>query len=110
MDFLTKDFFARGLTAEGRSTRKSYWMNFLVTQIIIAMVLALIAPIASSIYTLIILIPSVMITIRRFHDTGRSGWNYLWIFTIIGVIWVIFLLIIKGDEGENSHGSPSNIS
>ncbi len=114
MDFLTKDFFARALTAKGRSTRKSYWLNFLVINVIMLVSMLIFGEMTGlvivNIYSLIIIIPSIMITIRRLHDTGRSGWHYLWWFTIIGILWVLFLLIEKGDKGANEHGDPSNIS
>lgn len=119
MDFLTKDFFARALIAKGRSTRKSYWLNVLVTQMTFSSVIMLASMlifgemtglVIAYIYYIIIIIPGIMITIRRLHDTGRSGWHYLWSFTIIGILWVLFLLIEKGDEGANAHGDPSNIS
>ena len=55
---------------------------------------------------LITLIPSISIMVRRFHDTNRSGWNYWWCFTIIGMIPVIYWLYFKvGDEGDNFYGT-----
>ena len=119
MDFLTKDFFARALIAKGRSTRKSFWLNVLVTQWVFTAVLTFIAMmifgemiglVIGYIYAIIIIIPGIMIAIRRMHDTGRSGWHLLWYFTIIGILWVLYLLIAKGDEGANAHGDPSDIS
>jgi uncharacterized membrane protein YhaH (DUF805 family) len=118
MDFLTKDFFARALIAKGRSTRKSYWLTTLVISIIvmaaqpvlITMLGLKIGLILYLILVLIITIPHTMIAIRRLHDTGRSGWHLLWYFTVIGILWVLYLLIAKGDEGANAHGDPSDIS
>ena len=56
--------------------------------------------------TLALLIPSLSAMVRRFHDTGRSGWNYWWCATIIGVIPVFIWLASEGDSRENSYGPP----
>tara|TARA_B100001989_G_C24496025_1_gene442205 strand:- start:340 stop:705 length:366 start_codon:yes stop_codon:yes gene_type:complete len=63
--------------------------------------------ISQSIFGLVTLIPSLSLTVRRLHDVNRSGWNMLWIFTIIGAFYVIYLNIIKGSKEDNSYGSPS---
>jgi uncharacterized membrane protein YhaH (DUF805 family) len=118
MDFLTKDFFARALIAKGRSTRKSYWLTTLVISIIVTaaepvFITMLGLQIGLILYLILVLfftIPHTMIAIRRLHDTGRSGWHLLWYFTVIGILWVLYLLIAKGDEGANAHGDPSDIS
>ncbi len=38
-------------------------------------------------------------------DTGRSGWWY-WIglIPLIGGIWLLILLILEGDDGDNEYG------
>ena len=59
-------------------------------------------------YNLVLLIPSFSVTIRRLHDVNKSGWNILWILTIIGVFYVIYLNIIESSEGDNHYGAPSN--
>jgi len=37
------------------------------------------------------LVPGIAITVRRLHDTGRSGWNYL--FALIPVIGLFILVV-----------------
>tara|TARA_B100001142_G_scaffold312132_1_gene347204 strand:+ start:1164 stop:1592 length:429 start_codon:yes stop_codon:yes gene_type:complete len=55
---------------------------------------------------LITFIPSISVMVRRLHDTNRSGWNYWWIFTIVGLIPVLYWLYFKaGDEGDNFYGT-----
>ena len=61
-----------------------------------------------TIYGLVVLIPFLSVTVRRLHDVNKSGWNILWILTIIGAFYVIYLNIIKCSEGDNHYGSPSN--
>ena len=39
--------------------------------------------------------------------TNKSGWNLLWVLTIIGIFYVLYLAIIKGTDGSNNYGDPS---
>lgn len=98
----------------GRARRKEYWM-FTLVNIIIAIILAVIDKVAGldyaggngiigSIYSLAVLVPGIAAVVRRLHDTGRSGWNYLWVLTCIGIFYVLYLLIIEGDHGQNEYG------
>ena len=51
------------------------------------------------------LLPTVAVTIRRFHDIGKSGWYILLPFSIIGVIpYHYWTCIVKGEEGTNNYG------
>ena len=40
----------------------------------------------STITSLILLLPSLAVAVRRLHDVGRSGWWILIAFTVIGII------------------------
>jgi len=44
--------------------------------------------------------------IRRLHDVGKSGWNYLWVLTGIGIFYIIFLNVQPSQQKENDWGSP----
>ena len=35
---------------------------------------------------------SLVTIVQRLHDTGHSGWNWIWCLTGIGGIYVLFLL------------------
>lgn len=60
----------------------------------------------NSIASLILFLPGVSVMIRRFHDINKSGWNYFWVFTVIGAIPVIYWLFFKeGDKGKNFYGT-----
>lgn len=89
------------------------------------------------IYVLLVIIPSIAVTVRRLHDSGRSGawififvipaiaitiyytffdpysfsdpfmpnWQYIFpVATAIGYIWILVLMLLKGDEGLNLYG------
>ncbi len=59
----------------------------------------------NALLTVVTFIPSLSVLTRRLHDIGRSGWNQLWIFTLIGVIPLLYWLCKKGDSGSNKFGS-----
>ena len=60
------------------------------------------------IYSILIFIPNITITVRRLHDVNKSGWNLLWYITIIGGLFILILNVLKGTAGDNKYGPPSN--
>ena len=52
----------------------------------------------SSIYSLVVFIPSVAVSIRRTHDVNKSGW-----YTLIPV-YNIILVCTDGTKGANQYG------
>ena len=59
----------------------------------------------SMISGLMFLLPNISMTIRRLHDLNKSGWNYLWALTIIGIFPVIYWMYFKvGDNYSNAYG------
>jgi uncharacterized membrane protein YhaH (DUF805 family) len=100
----------------GRARRKEYWF-FVLFNFIFAVVLAFIDGmtgtfdpetgygVLSGIYGLAVIIPGIAVTIRRLHDTDRSGWWLLILFIpLIGAIWLLVLMVIDGTPGENQYG------
>ena len=51
-----------------------------------------------------IIIASTCLVIRRLHDVNKSGWWYLIIFTIIGIIPLLIWYCSKGTDGDNRFG------
>ena len=51
-----------------------------------------------------IIIASTCLVIRRLHDVDKSGWWYLIIFTIIGMIPLLIWYCSKGTDGDNRFG------
>jgi uncharacterized membrane protein YhaH (DUF805 family) len=88
----------------GRARRKEYWM-FTLVNFIIMLVLAFIeglvgiAGIISGLYSLAVLLPAIAVTVRRLHDTGRSGWWFLIAFIpIVGLVLLVFLIFDSETE------------
>ena len=59
-------------------------------------------------FSLINIIPSLTLTVRRYHDVNKSGWNLLWALTIIGFLYLFILTILKSSNEDNHYGAPSN--
>ncbi|MGE4565703.1 MAG: DUF805 domain-containing protein [Victivallaceae bacterium] len=94
---------------DGRASRKAYWMFFLFNMIfaLVAYVLDLVlgTSLFYPLYSLAVLIPSLAIMVRRFHDIDRSAWNLLWLFLpLIGGIVILVMMLLRGTAGANNYG------
>ncbi len=96
----------------GRARRKEYWY-FELFNTIIVFVLAFIEGFATGndysvfaiLYNLAVLLPSIGVSIRRLHDTGRSGWWILiGLIPLIGAIILLFYVVSDSQEGTNQYG------
>ena len=58
----------------------------------------------SNLFAIITILPLISVASRRLQDRGHSGWNQLWVFTIIGVIPLIILTMLPAKEDENKWG------
>ena len=119
MNFLNavKSYFVRWNDFKTRSSRSEYWwatlfsvlvslVSELVNVAIASNPSALTLTIAILVLILLIfmMIASLALVVRRLHDIDKSGWWYLLIFTIIGIIPLIIWFCSKGTEGENRFG------
>lgn len=119
------DYFIQALKKSfvfsGRARRKEYWMFMLFQTIfgIAAFFLDnLIDPspsgtgFLSAMYSLVILFPSLAVSVRRLHDVNKSGWFMLiGLVPLVGVIWLLVLDCTAGDLGPNRYGQdPRDMS
>ena len=104
-------------TFSGRARRKEYWMFFLFN-VLISLGLGVLDVVAgtysveyetgffSALYSLLVLIPSIAVSVRRLHDTNRSGW---WIvislIPIIGVLVLFVFTCFDSQPGTNRFGA-----
>ena len=104
-------------TFSGRARRKEYWIFFLISALI-SIVLTLLdillgtysveyeAGLFSGLYSLLILIPSIAVVVRRLHDTDRSGWWILIsLIPLIGVIVLFVFMCLDSQPGTNRFGA-----
>jgi uncharacterized membrane protein YhaH (DUF805 family) len=112
----------------GRARRAEYWF-FTLWQIIFAMIVGIVgvatdalvyvasgeptadqAPFTNlflSVYMLATLLPSLAVTVRRLHDTGRSGWLIL-LGLIPGIGGLILLIFeVKDSQPQTNAYGPN---
>lgn len=105
----------------GRARRKEYWM-FTLINTVISFVLSFVdgmvgtmdmttgMGLLSGIYTLLVLIPSIAVSVRRLHDTNHSGW---WLFILlIPILGALFILVVMcfDSKEDNEYGpNPKSI-
>ena len=119
----TKNYFIRWVDFQGRSSRSEYWWALLSVLLISIAIIPFFGGVFGGIVGLsdleidnvisIVMLPwqifsfvaSLSLVIRRLHDTERSGWWYLIVFTIIGMIPLLIWICTKGTDGDNIFGS-----
>ena len=102
---------------EGRARRKEYWF-FVLFYIIFSLVLGLVDGLAGTVlegtnvgllgtlYGFALLVPSLAVSVRRLHDTGRSGWWLLInLIPLIGFIVFLVFAVQDSQPGENRFGA-----
>ncbi len=101
---------------EGRARRKEFWyfiLFYFIIVIVLGYIDAMIGTVNASlglgmlsgIFVLAMIIPDIAVTIRRLHDTDRTGWWWLIAFIpVIGVIWLLVLMVLDGTSGKNQYG------
>lgn len=57
-----------------------------------------------TLFGLAMLVPSLAVTVRRLHDTGKSGWWYLLSFIPFGGLVLLVFYILDSDPGTNKWG------
>jgi uncharacterized membrane protein YhaH (DUF805 family) len=61
--------------------------------------------ILSGIYALGVMIPGMAVSVRRLHDTGRSGWWLLITFVpVIGGIVFFYFMVLDSNPETNEYG------
>ena len=108
-----KDFFnnvykvliERRTDFAGRSTRKEYWSSWLFIQLtsIFLLIFALRARpllLIFILFSILIIIPSFAVTVRRLHDVNKSGY---WLIVPLPLIFIsyLFLFLLSLFSPEN---------
>ena len=106
----------------GRARRAEYW-NFVLFNMIASILLIVVDQVIgtgslesgtgllSGIYTLAVLLPSLGVSVRRLHDTGRSGWWLLIsLVPLVGLIVLLIFTISDSDAGSNQYGPSPKAS
>ena len=111
------------LLFNGRASRKEFWTVMLFSVLIsfalqllytlgfaISDNLGLLLALPFVIFSLGMVIPQLAVSVRRLHDTDKSGW---WLLlghsTIFGTIALIVVLSLASSEGDNRFGEPAQL-
>lgn len=123
-----KRAFSNYCVFTGRASRSEYWWFYLFT-LLVSWVIGIpggimnfsailngdepsinFFTILSYIWSLAVLLPSFGLLFRRLHDTGRSGWNWCWVFLpVIGLIILIVYLCQESQPMDNKYGPVPNL-
>ncbi|OCG31250.1 hypothetical protein A9G28_11365 [Gilliamella sp. Fer1-1] len=104
IDGITKNY----ANFNGRARRKEYWMYVLFSSILTVIAIIIDKMIGSPlmvILTLALFLPNLAVTVRRLHDTSKSGWWVLLQFIpFIGAIIIIVFCVQDSTPGSNQYG------
>ena len=112
--------FRKYAAFKGRATRSEYWY-FTLFNILAVLGFGLIDQLMgtfnfdagygplSAIYTLAMILPGLSVSIRRLHDTGRSGgWFLITAIPVLGLLVFLYFALLESDPNSNQYGeSPS---
>jgi|SRR5664279_3025159 len=102
----------------GRARRSEYWY-FVLGNVVIGFVLGILDAVLRKIigigplgmiYGFAVLIPGVAVSIRRLHDTDRSGWwLLLGLVPLVGLVLIVFLAE-DSNAGTNRYGQNPKLA
>jgi uncharacterized membrane protein YhaH (DUF805 family) len=111
------DAYKRYFDFQGRANRKEYWLFVLVyfIQVMAAVLIDSIVfgtalgqglPITYFLVLALNIIPAISVSMRRLHDTNRTGWWLLIsLIPIIGAIVFFIFTLLPGTPGVNRFGA-----
>tara|TARA_B100000989_G_scaffold230329_1_gene177175 strand:+ start:365 stop:730 length:366 start_codon:yes stop_codon:yes gene_type:complete len=100
---------------EGRARRKEFWLfnlfcalGFLTGSFLDGMLglydLEAGMGLIGGLFVLAMVVPSISVTVRRLHDTGKSGWFYLLAFIPLANIVLFIFMFFNSSAGSNQYG------
>ncbi len=96
-----KLFFINFTDFSGRASKSEFWYAWLFN--LLVNIILMFIPIIGFLVSLGLLLPMISLSVRRLHDIGKSGWNYLLILVpfagIALIVWACY-----DSEGDNKWG------
>lgn len=100
----------------GRARLSEYWgflliniavsIAVLIVDVIIGSLIGQEAGVLTVLYTLVVLVPSIAVLVRRLHDTGHSAWwLLLYAAPLIGPLVILWWVVSDSQPGPNKYGS-----
>ncbi|MCP4144436.1 MAG: DUF805 domain-containing protein [bacterium] len=103
----------------GRATRTEYWFFVIVNMVLIILLGGMSAlmtrgesdPTSNPMFyvyiafDLAIFLPTLAVTVRRLHDSGKSGlWILMLFIPLLGQVVLFIMMLLGSQEEENRHG------
>lgn len=108
-----KDVYRQTFDYEGRASRVTFW-TFVIYYMVVAALCGLLMglemylnlfQIFYGIFAFVHIFVLFSLSVRRLHDTGRSGWWMLiGIIPLVGSLVMLIFFCGKGDSGDNRFG------
>ncbi len=104
-----KTVLANYANFNARSRRSEYWywtLAYFIAYVVLYMVGSVVGAgeLLAGLFALGVLVPNIAISVRRFHDIGKSGWWVLiFIVPLVGLIALIYFFT-KASDGPNQYG------
>ncbi len=97
--------FSKYFDFEGEASRPEFWWFFLFAGVV-NFALTIVSNKLSGLFSLVVFVPFLAVTVRRLHDANRSGWWLLSGFVpVLGWIVLGFLLVREGDRPNAIEGA-----
>jgi|GEM_PF-893264 len=110
-----KTVFSKYATFSGRASRSEFWWwkaFLLFGPVLAAVILWQVIGLLAILAPLIFIIPDLAVSVRRFHDVGKSGALFLVLtllsFLFIPALYMLYLQISDSQPGENQYGPNPN--
>ncbi|WP_343559993.1 DUF805 domain-containing protein [Kiloniella sp. b19] len=94
----------------GRARRSEFW-PFMLFIIIASLLVQSIDAVTQAngmvtlVFSIVVLLPQLAVTVRRLHDTNRSGWwCFLYLVPLVGFIIVSIFASQNSEPGDNRFG------
>lgn len=106
----------------GRARRREFWM-FALFHILIVIALVMVdlfigtadffygIGLLSGLYLLAVFVPALAVTVRRLHDSGKTGWLALiGLIPYVGGIIMLVLMALPATTGDNPYGANPKLA
>lgn len=121
MNYFFDPILKRYFDFKGLATRKEYWLFFffiVLFNIVFSIIDAATGMIDiesgvgvfSTIFTLLIFIPSLAIAARRLHDVGFSAWWLLFLIVPFGFLVLFILMVLPSKREGNKYRQTLEVS
>ena len=97
---------------EGRAKRSEFWW-FYLAYMIVGVPLAILGELHLAFtivwwaFAIALFLPGLAVSVRRLHDSGKSGWwILLLLIPFVGWIPVLVLMLLPSDAEANQYGPP----